>query len=188
MTLMTPPSAWLPHAPPPPVGTTSIRSTLREEIRLQGIQPKNGSLSGTPSTRTRVRLAAPPPRLRSAAGVPEGLAVQLADDLVIVKAGSCVRMSATVDADERRTSSEVKTVTWTGRSPSFCSVRPAVTTTCSWNRGRSSPASWPPSRDGASRVTAGACSCAWPSRAPTHSGGETRQKESRSAHSVATSL
>src|SRR6185436_5014238 len=108
-----------------------MRSRLSSGTRVQYTQPPNGSLNGAPSTSTSVRLTPLGPMPRS-----ETPCVVGCDDRLLVrrnrlKVGIWRSTSSATTAGEFWMSSAWSTLMLAGVSPSRCSVRDAVTVTCS---------------------------------------------------------
>ena len=77
--LIVPATAPAPNAPMPPPRITFTEPSLPGAIAENGTDPKNGSTIGTPSSSTKVRAAAFPPRLRKVTPCAVGLAERLSD-------------------------------------------------------------------------------------------------------------
>src|SRR3954466_8050696 len=129
--LITPPIAILPYRLEDASSVISTRSTLTGGTRVQYTQPPNGSLKGTPSSSTSVRLWPLGPMPRSDTPCAVGCAARLLVRLNRLKLGTLRRTSSAVSAGEASMVSLVTTLTLAGTSPSRCSVRVGVTVTVS---------------------------------------------------------
>src|ERR671912_1513375 len=107
---MTPPSASAPYKSPAPPRTTSTRSIAANGIRFQYTQLPNGSLSGTPSASTSVRLAPEPETPRNVTPCVVGLATRDDERRNNVKPGVERSASSNAPAAMLLSSAEVSTV------------------------------------------------------------------------------
>src|SRR6188472_2152296 len=115
------------------LSTTSIRFAFSIGTRVQYTQPPNGSLNGTPSTSTSVRLTPLGPMPRSETPCAVGC-----DDRLLLRrnrlnVGTCLSTSSATTAGDCRMVSFSMMLALTGTSPRAFSLRVGVTVTVSNN-------------------------------------------------------
>ncbi len=109
--------------------TTSMRSTLSIGTRVQYTQPPNGSLNGTPSTMTSVRLTPLGPMPRSDTPCAVGCDDKLLVRRKRLKVGTCRSRSSATTAGELSIVSASRMLMLAGMLPRRSSVRDGVTVT-----------------------------------------------------------
>ena len=108
-----------------------MRSRLASGTRVQYTHPPNGSLNGTPSIRTSVRLTPLGPIPRRDTPWVVGCDDRLLDRRKRLNVGTCRSTSSATTAGDSRICWLDRTVTLAGTSPARCSPRVAVTATVS---------------------------------------------------------
>ncbi len=109
----------------------SMRSAFIIGTRVQYTQPPNGSLNGTSSSSTRVRLTPLGPMPRSDTPCAVGFAAMLLVRRNRLNVGTCRSTSSATTAGDRSICSLDTMLTLAGTSVMSCSERVAVTTSCS---------------------------------------------------------
>ena len=130
-TWITPPAASAPYRSLAPPRTTSTLSMATCGTRSQLTQPPKGSLSGTPSASTRVRLAPEADSPRNVTPCVVGFAMRDGVRRKSEKPGVSRNTSSSVPAAATSRSRRESTVASAGRSAPRTGRRPAVTVTCS---------------------------------------------------------
>src|SRR3954466_15725453 len=118
--LITPPIAILPYRLEDASSVISTRSTLTGGTRDQYTQPPNGSLNGTPSSSTSVRLTPLGPIPRSDTPCAVGCDERLLVRRNRLNVGTCRSTSSATTAGDCRMSLLLRTLTLAGTSPRRC--------------------------------------------------------------------